>query len=387
MEHTHSTTYDYIIAGAGCAGLSLLYRILMERSISTKKILVVDRERKTTNDRTWCFWEKAEDLFQPIVCHEWSKLNFNADTYCDTFDIYPYKYKMIRAKQFYEYVYALAQKHENVEFVYENIVDIYSNNNNMAELETTKNYYQAQYIFNSTKLIAPTFEFGKNALLMHFKGWFIKTENNAFDPQTARLMDFAVDQQNATAFMYVMPLSSHEALVEYTLIGQSALKADSYKQALHQYITQQLGISAYSISHEEKGCIPMNKKTYPSSSQPNIINIGTAGNCLKASSGYAFQFIQAQTQNLVQQLALNQVPKAKKGFGHARFRIYDKTFIRVMQGNKMSGQQLMGEIFKHNSPANVMAFLANESEFADEYLIMKSLPAAIFLPAAVRELF
>ncbi|MDA9638819.1 lycopene cyclase, partial [bacterium] len=50
--------YDFIIAGAGCSGLSLLYKILQTPSLQNKSILVIDKDQKKNNDRTWCFWEK-----------------------------------------------------------------------------------------------------------------------------------------------------------------------------------------------------------------------------------------------------------------------------------------------------------------------------------------
>ena len=50
--------YDFIIAGAGCAGLSLLYRILQEPALQNKSVLIIDKDTKNSNDRTWCFWEK-----------------------------------------------------------------------------------------------------------------------------------------------------------------------------------------------------------------------------------------------------------------------------------------------------------------------------------------
>lgn len=40
--------YDYIIAGSGCAGLSLLYRILKEPTLQHKSILVIDKDSKKT---------------------------------------------------------------------------------------------------------------------------------------------------------------------------------------------------------------------------------------------------------------------------------------------------------------------------------------------------
>ena len=38
--------YDYIIAGSGCAGLSLLYKILLTPSLQNKSILVIDKDQK-----------------------------------------------------------------------------------------------------------------------------------------------------------------------------------------------------------------------------------------------------------------------------------------------------------------------------------------------------
>jgi len=55
--------YDYIIAGGGCAGLSLVMRMLKEPQLSTKKILIIDKDSKQLNDRTWCYWEKGEGFF------------------------------------------------------------------------------------------------------------------------------------------------------------------------------------------------------------------------------------------------------------------------------------------------------------------------------------
>jgi lycopene beta-cyclase len=59
--------YDYIIAGAGAAGLSLLTRMIACGKFSDKKILIIDKAAKTVNDRTWCFWEKEQGFFEDIV--------------------------------------------------------------------------------------------------------------------------------------------------------------------------------------------------------------------------------------------------------------------------------------------------------------------------------
>ena len=69
--------YDYIIAGGGCAGLSLVMRMLKESQLSTKKILIIDKDSKQLNDRTWCYWEKGEGFFDEIVYRKWEKAWFH----------------------------------------------------------------------------------------------------------------------------------------------------------------------------------------------------------------------------------------------------------------------------------------------------------------------
>ena len=45
--------YDFIIAGGGCAGLSMLDRLLSDQNLSKKDILLVDKQDYQINDKTW----------------------------------------------------------------------------------------------------------------------------------------------------------------------------------------------------------------------------------------------------------------------------------------------------------------------------------------------
>ena len=42
-------------------------RMIKSGKFSDKKILLIDKEPKTKNDRTWCFWEKGNGFFENIV--------------------------------------------------------------------------------------------------------------------------------------------------------------------------------------------------------------------------------------------------------------------------------------------------------------------------------
>lgn len=110
--------FDYIIAGAGCAGLSLLTRLLQTGQFSNQKILLVDKAPKTANDRTWCFWEKGEGFFEPVVYQKWQELWFHANGYSELHNIAPYYYKMIRGGDFYRYCFEIIGQYQNVTVEY-----------------------------------------------------------------------------------------------------------------------------------------------------------------------------------------------------------------------------------------------------------------------------
>ena len=74
-----SGKYDFIFLGAGCASLSLLLRLLKKGILRGKKVLLLDKEPKTKNDRTWCFWEKEPGFFEDIVYKQWDKISILSD--------------------------------------------------------------------------------------------------------------------------------------------------------------------------------------------------------------------------------------------------------------------------------------------------------------------
>lgn len=382
MQEKQTKTYDYIIAGAGCAGLSLLFGLLQQPNLRYKSILVIDEESKTKNDRTWCFWQKEEGLFDAIVCHQWDNLAFKSNHYTAAFSIHPYTYKMIKGIDFYDFVLQYAKQFTNISFVNESILK-FDVQDGKALVSTQQAKYVANFVFNSTNLL---YTLQQPMLLQHFMGWEIEVQHPVFDAKLATFMDFTVAQHHGTTFMYVLPTSSTKALVEYTLFTKSVLPKNEYKVALQDYINTELGIDDYKIVHEEYGVIPMTKQRFNTHHQQKIINIGTAAGCVKASSGYTFSFIQKHTKAIIQKLLHNQSPIVSKSFFERRFDLYDKTLLEVLLQNKMNGDAVFAKIFKGNTPQSVLAFLDNESHLLDEIKIMNSVPTATFFPVALKEM-
>ena len=376
--------YDYIIAGSGCAGLSLLYTLLQTPSLQHKSILVIDKEQKKSNDRTWCFWEKIPGLFESIVHAKWNTLEFLSTDFKKELDLESYTYKMILGLDFYNFVLKYSQKFENVTFLQETITAI-DTRVESAVLTTLENSYTARYVFNSTNLFNPKIT-EQNSLLQHFKGWVIKSEKPIFNPKVGRLMDFSVSQDNGATFMYVLPTSTTEALVEYTLFSPCVLEKETYVSALKKYIKEDLKIENYTIEHEEFGVIPMSLAKFEKTSKPNVINLGTSGGFTKASSGYTFQFIQKNVAEIVNNLTAGKNPNPSTSFKDKVYQWYDRTLLDVLLTKKLTGKEVFAKIFQKIPAKKILAFLGNESTLAEDISIMKSLPLKPFLGSGIKQL-
>ncbi|MDX6745762.1 lycopene cyclase family protein [Polaribacter sp. PL03] len=376
--------YDFIIAGAGCAGLSLLYSLLQEPTLQKKSILVIDKDNKKKNDRTWCFWEKKPGLFESIIHAKWNTLEFLSSDFEEKLDLGTYTYKMIQGIDFYNFVIDFAKKFSNVTFLQESIISINSNETS-ANVKTIDNSYSSNLVFNSTAIFNPEIT-EENSLLQHFKGWVIKTEEPIFNPEVGRLMDFRIAQEHGATFMYVLPTSTTEALVEFTLFTPSLLEKESYNSALKKYIKEELNIDNYTITHEEFGVIPMSLAKFKKNPKKNIINIGTSGGYTKASSGYTFQFIQKDVAQIIENLKLDNNLNANLSFKDKLYNWYDRTLIDVLLSKKLTGKDVFTKIFKKNSPEKIFAFLGNESSLLEDIAIMKSLPLKPFLVSGIKQL-
>ncbi|MCU0403791.1 MAG: lycopene cyclase family protein [Chitinophagaceae bacterium] len=374
--------FDYIIAGAGGAGLSLLMRILDEPTLLRKKILLIDRGPKTANDRTWCFWEKGNGYFEETVYRRWDKLRVKHPKGNINLSMNGYSYKMIRSVDFYQHCFErIRNAGSRVQLVYGSVTEI---KDDTGEVTVDGFTYQGGIVFSSILLAPPQLKPTQHYLLQHFRGWWIETAQDSFDPDTADLMDFRVPQEHGCTFVYVMPLSPKKALVEYTLFSEKELDSEQYDSGLKNYIQQNLGLDSYKISEVENGVIPMTNYRFPGK-QGKVIFLGTAGGQTKASTGYTFSNMQKHAAALVRGLVLNN-PQLLAGSNSSRFLLYDSILLRVLKEAKMPGADVLFSIFKRNRASTVFRFLDNDSEWYEEAGIMIKAPWRVFTSAAIAEI-
>ncbi len=376
--------YDYIIAGAGCAGLSLAMHMIENGGFSDKKILLVDKDAKRRNDRTWCFWEKSNGLFQPIVKKQWRNLWFHADGFSKKLDIHPYQYKLIRGIDFYNHCLEAISRQPNITFLNASVEKLFSGADEGTGIVLADGTtYHAAYVFNSILFQKPMLGPKEYWLLQHFKGWYVETETPAFDEAVGTLMDFRTGQSTGATFFYVLPFSPTQALVEYTVFSKQRLPEPMYDDALKNYITQTLKLSDYSITETEAGVIPMSNYRFPTR-QGNIINIGTAGGQTKASSGYTFSFIQKNSKTIVDALRRGD-QTFSNSHSAGRFHFYDSVLLHILHHNTLRGDAIFAQLFRKNKTEQVLKFLNNETSLLEEVAITGSLPTLPFLKAAIKQ--
>lgn len=371
--------YDYIIAGAGVSGLTLAHLLLENTEDSS--ILLIDKDDKCQNDRTWCFWQSGDNLYEELVSQRWNRVSIKGRTFDRTYDIAPYQYKMIRGIDFYQHLKSILHSSNRISWIKDDIKSI----NQEGLVLTESAHYQGHVVFNSTiNYDRLNFE-GANNILQHFKGWVIETEKEAFESQTASYMDFSVDQEGDCRFGYILPFSPNSALVEYTAFNKKVLNDREYNDRLEDYIGS-LGITNYRVLEEEKGVIPMTDYSFQIKESDQLYHIGILGGFAKASTGYSF----LRAQNILQKIVSN----IREGhdiihdlpYQKMRFKKYDATLLDVLNDSKYTGEDLFINLFKKNGAQAVFKFLDEETSLTEELKIMSSTPILDFGKSFVKQL-
>ena len=225
-------SFDLILAGGGAAGLSLACH-LVQSPLRDCSILIVDRDAKQQNDRTWCFWTDRPTLFDPIVSRSWSHLQVLDDHVKQTLDLRSYRYKMIRGSDFYHFARQVLSLHPQVTFLQGNVERIEDGEQD-ASVRVDGQEYAGKWVFESlfnASAFQPD-EARYQYLKQQFKGWEIHTPEPAFNPQVATFFDFRTEQEKGLHFFYVLPLSEREALVESVLCSATPADWQTCQQAV-----------------------------------------------------------------------------------------------------------------------------------------------------------
>ncbi|QLC66930.1 lycopene cyclase [Flavobacterium sp. LPB0248] len=388
MNSSQIPHFDYIFTGTGLASLMTVYKMILSGKFADKTILLLDQDLKKSNDRTWCFWEKEASIWDSVISKKWDSALFSNENFRRDLDLRPYSYKKINGLDFYNFVFETISKQSNITFLNEKVTDINELENHVF-VGTEGNRFTCNYLFNS--IYTKTFAERQNkypVLQQHFVGWFVKAKEEVFNPEEVTFMDFSVEQKENTRFMYVLPTSKTEALVEYTLFSEKLLSKEEYENEIQMYL-KKLGVSQYQILEKEEGSIPMTCYPFWERNTKRVLNIGTAGGWTKASTGYTFKNSDKKSTELVKFIQNDTSISLSMKLFHkkSKFWFYDLLLLDILYRHNEVGSVIFSSLFKKGNPELIFKFLDEETIFLEDVKVILKCPKIPFIKALFRVIF
>ena len=287
-------------------------------------------------------------------------------------------YACLHGRDFYAHVLEVIRRHPNVTLTLGEAAQDSAPHAQGVTVTTHARTVEADYVFDSRPRPAPP---GGITFTQRFFGQFVRAAEPVFDPSRCTLMDFRVSQERGLHFVYVLPFSPTEALVENTYVqpvGSEPLTPDQHRAEIAEYLA---GMPV-DVQREEAGAIPMTTQPF-AKRDGRVFFIGTAGGCTKPSSGYTFSRIQKQSGLLADAAQAGRLGSFRERT-MLRFEFLDAVFLQAMRDRPTAVPAYFHRLFSRVPPETLTAFLSETSTWREEMKIVRSLPLAPFLGAAVR---
>ena len=374
--------YDYLIVGGGASGLSLAYYIAQESRLAGQRVLLVEPDAAKADDRTWRYWAAGETPFAAVEAHRWERLVIRTPGFEKVLQLAPYRYRMVRAGDFYTFVNAaLAARPQQFTRLAGRVTALAEAPDGHGAIATLADgqHITARYVFDSRlpKLTRDPTRY--RYLEQHFLGWEIETDDDAFDPETVQFMDFRVPQHGQTRFVYALPFTPRRALVEFTVFSEHVLQKEEYETELRAYLAEHLNGKPYRVVAEEGGSIPMTDHPLPARLSAHILHLGTRAGRSKPSTGYTFARVQRHTARLVAALAATGHPPADATGDRWQFGLFDTLLLDIMQRRGELVRDIFRQLFERNPVQRIFRFLDEETSWVENLKIMNSVQPWPFL--------
>lgn len=366
------------------AGLSFVYAVCQEPTLRDKRILLVDSDTKTQNDRTWAFWEIGTGRFDPLLYRQWEMVQVrHPDQSKIRVPMAPYTYKLIRGADFYAHVRSFLTDHPQVTWIQGEITSCGADESS-AWLSTSTQQFKGKILVDS--IYRPRFDQPyRNHLWQHFKGYFLEMDHPIFDPNLPDIMDFSVPQVDGECtFLYVLPFSTTRALVELTFFSEPILSPERYTALLRDLIAQKWPGVGYQIEEEEFGIIPMTDGSFQEIVSKRHVRIGTAGGYTQPATGFTFALTQERVGELVQTLVQGKFPTSTLTMPRKRMEVYAAILLQVLRDKLYEAHYFFPTLFQKNPPQRVFGFLSGHTTIWDEIRVMQSAPWVPFIRASWR---
>lgn len=376
---------DILILGAGCAGSSLAHHL--EQSGYEGSVTLCDSRSSFNKEQRWCTWGSVPESLSHLVRHrwnEWSVITGDGETVNRGNG---HAYSEIYAPDFFNSLHTpwLDQTSRTRFFKNEEVLETRTVKDGTVVV-TKEREWLAKLVFDArfhgSAKTARLKEGAKTFLHQTFLGWRVAFPRPVFDPNRVILMDFRVASKSGLNFMYVLPYSETEALVESTCFDSDPLPWNRHIAQVQEYIIDHFG-DDYWIEGEESGNLPMSSKQVRTAIAKNFFAIGAAGGAIRPSSGYAFHRIQRTTQELARRVVSGETLASVRP-SSLKYRFFDNVFLDVVSSDLPGAASHFEKLFRGTPSDSLSRFMLDEGGILDDARVVMSLPKMPFIREFVR---
>jgi len=399
--------YDFILAGAGVAGLSLATRLARDPALRGSRILLIDPAgpwvaagNHKRHRCTLAFWTRDSPPYAQLSRGSWSHLTIATESIYRALDLRDHRYAAIDREDLKRHwwrclAHSLDGRCAGVDGISGRVHRVEHDGDGVM-VEVSGRWYRGRWLFdsrlpegNSPPELPPA-----GRLMQRFYGWHVVTRRNCFCPDTATLMDFRISQAHGPHFFYVLPFGRRRALVMSVRITGGVVPrngrctefpAATADEALADYLDRIWQPGGIEIAATEGGALPMNARHGSRRRGPRHIALGVAGGLIKPSTGYGFMRIERDSRAICTALAAGLDPLAR--VRESRFyRFLDGVFVDAVGRGGDRAAEYFGQLFAHGSVGrqadDVLCFLDERASCAALWAVIRSLPVTPFARAA-----
>lgn len=368
-EHT-----DVAIIGAGIAGLTLASRIMQKDA--GLKVSVIGPEDNRNQRLSFWIDKKNAGNYQPFITHQWQTWSFNhsrsghaSHRACHQ------RYVSLDAK--------LYKKHLRKQ-LFATGCHLQSASVTNIDIERANNvvYVRDEAITAATVIDTRAPCIPETTLKQQFWGSVVDLPR-PHGLAAPILMDFQVTPiaKDGVTFVYVLPLTSSQLLVEATTFSTRLQAESDYQRCVSDWLLQHFDYPlTIDDDKSESGLLPMGPVTPLESGIPRC---GMAGGAARSSTGYAFQGIERQAALMASQLSAGKQPETRSPFSR-KTDWMDKVFLHVAKEHPAQleilfmamAQRLRGDEFAH--------FLSDTGGWMPSLRAIMVAPKLTFIRAAFR---
>ena len=374
------------ILGGGMAGLQAALSIATHLSGTGQRVRIFEPRSAYSDDRTFCYWNVAPIDGDSIAQHRWSKWRVQAGGKSVVAESKRYTYNCVPGEAFYRRALEKLSVTPNVELLAGTTVSRVqaSPRGRGLRITTNRQTTDVDVVYDtrpSPELVS------KSAILQHFVGWHIAADRPVFDEDTVTLMDFDVSQEHGLHFMYVLPFSKTEALIESTFFSPAVHEASIYEGFIQAYLKERYGLGAgqigdFQLVRKEGGVVPMTTSELASTTVAGWYRLGTVGGFVRPATGYSFhqtcRWIDSNSKWLARPVGTR--PKIRS----VGLNWLDSVLLSFLLHRPEDAPEIFLGLFERVPPDALVRFLSDVGTIGDTLRVMLSMPVMPFVKEAMR---